>query len=90
MRGELGAARHVVRMRMRVRGVGDLESADSSRIDMRHRDAGRIDHERLPIAEVHQIGGVHQALVHEVHDLHAGVHLSRTLEEPGPMVYHHS
>ena len=67
--GELGAARHVVGMRVRVGGERDLEAARASLGDVLVGNPGRIDDERPAVAEIDEVRRMTEALVDERHDL---------------------
>ena len=67
--GEVGTARDVVGVRVRVRRIRDAQPALGGAGNLRGRDAGRVDHQGGAIAEIHQIRRVTEALVHEACDL---------------------
>ena len=69
LRGELGAARDVVGMRVRVGGKGDLEAASVGFVDVAVGNAGRVDDERATVAEIDEVGRMTEALVDERNDL---------------------
>ena len=66
---KVGAARHVVGMRVRIGGEGDLEATLASLGDVLVGNPGRIDHERTAVAEVNEVGRMTETLVDERDDL---------------------